>query len=248
MNYSKTIMMFLVSINLVNNVYAFPLLQEEKNKELFDAIDTGKLGDVQKAIEHGAQLNVRYEYDKTPLHCAVICNHSHIVKSLLKHGGSVNAQDSLNMTPLHWAAHWGDVQIALRLLRHDARIDIKDHNGRTPLETYRMRSQTPSAAMIAVFTAYNDENCFENLSPMTRRRIRSKKTTITKELLTRLNKFRPLWNYIYDQVLLMGQDTTGYKEGILHHQNIELIAEKIADLSVPDFPIIERRLKCFRAF
>ncbi|RMG78487.1 MAG: ankyrin repeat domain-containing protein [Bacteroidetes bacterium] len=84
-------------------------------------------------INKGANVNVRDEFNRTPLHYAVLKGREDIVKILLKHGANPNVKDNNGSTPLHWAATKGYCEIMKLLLKNKANINERGINGDTPL-------------------------------------------------------------------------------------------------------------------
>ena len=83
---------------------------------------------------HGADINLRDNWGKTPLHRATCNGHEAIVKLLLDKGADINLQDDwLFWTPLHWAASKGHEAIIRLLLDKGTDINLKNNLGYTPL-------------------------------------------------------------------------------------------------------------------
>ena len=58
---------------------------------LHDAVSRCDEAEVLRLIQNGAQLNELDEFGMTPLHCAVYCGYTEIVKLLIDAGADVNA-------------------------------------------------------------------------------------------------------------------------------------------------------------
>ncbi len=84
-------------------------------------------------INKGANVNARDQFRETPLHYAVLNNHSEIVKVLLEHNADANARNWLEETPLHLAAEKGFIKIVRLLLSYAADVNARDTSGETPL-------------------------------------------------------------------------------------------------------------------
>ena len=92
-------------------------------------------------IAQGADINVKDEYDCTPLHYHVQVNNVERVALLLERGADIEAQDKYKNTPLHFAEY--NAEAAQLLIEKGADINAKDDRGNTPLE--RMLSRLRNA-------------------------------------------------------------------------------------------------------
>jgi ankyrin repeat protein len=85
-------------------------------------------------LNRGAAIEVRDDYDKTPLHYAAYLGHEAIVKLLLDRGADIEARDEDGQTPLHYAAHLSHEAIVKLLLDRGAATEARDgYYGQTPL-------------------------------------------------------------------------------------------------------------------
>jgi hypothetical protein len=88
-------------------------------------------------IEAGADANLRWGFDRTPLHIAALSSKgaecAEVVDILIRAGADVNAVDEFNMTPLHYAALFGNVKVAEKLIAAGADVNTVDEEGKTPL-------------------------------------------------------------------------------------------------------------------
>ena len=92
-------------------------------------------------IAQGAYINVKDEYDRTPLHYHAQVNNVERVALLLEKGADIEAQDKYKNTPLHFAEY--NAEIAQLLIEKGADIKAKDDRGYTPME--RMFSRLRNA-------------------------------------------------------------------------------------------------------
>ena len=71
--------------------------------------------------DSGLKLDLRNDFDETPLHLAVINNHLQIVREILQRNkASLNEQDERSRSPLHLAADYGNSEIMQELIDHGA--------------------------------------------------------------------------------------------------------------------------------
>ncbi|WP_277010352.1 ankyrin repeat domain-containing protein [Capnocytophaga granulosa] len=92
-------------------------------------------------IAQGADINVKDEYDRTPLHYHAKVNNVERVALLLERGADIEAQDKYENTPLHFAEY--NAEVAQLLIEKGADVNAKDDRGNTPLE--RMLSRLRNA-------------------------------------------------------------------------------------------------------
>lgn len=105
--------------------------------DLLETYQSGKLADVQKAIDNGAKItninDIIDEVGSTPLIWACENGLSEIAQFLINNGADVNVQDWYSYTPLHGACKNGLPDVALLLIKKGADVNAKDHNDETPL-------------------------------------------------------------------------------------------------------------------
>ena len=83
-------------------------------------------------IAQGADINVKDEYDRTPLHYHAQVNDIERVALLLEKGADIEAQDKYKNTPLLFAEYHAEV--AQLLLEKGANINVKDDKGHNVIE------------------------------------------------------------------------------------------------------------------
>lgn len=91
-------------------------------------------------LDSGAEVDVRDEYLRTPLHIAVEYARLDIVSILLDHGASVSATRKDRKTPLHLAKSASMVKL---LLDRGAFVNARDNQGSSPLHT-AVKTSEPS--------------------------------------------------------------------------------------------------------
>ncbi|PYI06041.1 ankyrin, partial [Aspergillus sclerotiicarbonarius CBS 121057] len=86
---------------------------------------------VEYMIQNGANVKLRDDYQRTPLHKAV-GSENHVMRLLANRGADVKAADIFGQTALHMAAEAGLAEDVYFLLGHGLAGDLKDNRGRTP--------------------------------------------------------------------------------------------------------------------
>jgi ankyrin repeat protein len=90
--------------------------KEELNAALAEAAYQCLPDVVKVLIEAGADVNLRWDFDRTPLHNAALSNKgaecAEVADILIRAGADVNAVDEFDMTPLHYAALFSNVKVA----------------------------------------------------------------------------------------------------------------------------------------
>jgi len=109
------------------------------NVELYDAVKKGDIDKAMRALEQGADPNVKGPDGYTPLHIAAHENYSELAKVLIKYGAKVDLKDRYGNTPLHVAAYRGHLNVASLLLKHGADPCITNKDGDIHLVTARKR-------------------------------------------------------------------------------------------------------------
>ena len=97
-------------------------------------------------IAQGADINVKDEYDRTPLHYHAQVNNVERVALLLERGADIEAQDKYKNTPLHFAEY--NAKVAQLLIEKGADIKAKDDRGYNPME--RMLSRLSNGYLVKV--------------------------------------------------------------------------------------------------
>lgn len=111
----------------------FHEMEEEFNKELIAAVESGEKTEVIKLLDRGADVNARYGNGETPLFWAAVFGKPRIMELLIERGADVNARDKYGRTPLMLAA-WNDQIEAVKILtKNGADVNARDGQGRTVL-------------------------------------------------------------------------------------------------------------------
>jgi len=102
---------------------------------LHHALDQHKIGNARVMILGGADVSLRDEEGRQPLHRAADDDRlTEAVELLLKRGAPVDAADANDRTPLHWAVHGGAIRVVELLLAAKASVDARTESGHTALQ------------------------------------------------------------------------------------------------------------------
>lgn len=96
-------------------------------------------------LECGGNVNIRSDFDGTPLFGAACHNTPEAVKMLLGAGADVKATDGEGDTPLHFA----DCRNIPLLLEAGADVEARDALGKTPLHTAAERDDGDAIELLA---------------------------------------------------------------------------------------------------
>lgn len=101
---------------------------------LIQAVGYDYLEMVRTLIGLGADVNVRYWAEQTPLHVAAIMKRPELTRLLIDCGAKINAKSSGGQTPLHISAIRGDLTVGQLLLASGTDVDSKDNQKRRPID------------------------------------------------------------------------------------------------------------------
>lgn len=129
MNKLKTVL-FCISLCLGFGLFA---MDRSQHVELFSAIQSGDLKEVQRLIAEGVPANARNVFKSTALCLASQWDKEAICKLLIENKASVNAKNINERVPLHQAAQNGHERICRLLIENKATIDTQNNRCNTPL-------------------------------------------------------------------------------------------------------------------
>ena len=111
-----------------------PIRPVDGERQLQEAAESGDFTRVKQLLAAGAPADISSPgLCWSPLHSAVSCGHSDIVKTLLENGASPELRSSFAATPLHIASSGGNVECIQYLLDKGVDINCRDDLSRTPL-------------------------------------------------------------------------------------------------------------------
>ena len=108
--------------------------------ELREAVEQGKLPEVERLIKGGVDIDVEFALGETPLMIAAQNGHSDVVKFLVNHGANVSARDKRGKPCLLHSI--GHPEILKFLVDKGAEVNARDGNGWTVLMHAVANAQT----------------------------------------------------------------------------------------------------------
>jgi ankyrin repeat protein len=117
---------------------------------LHRAAQFGRTDIAELLLRYGADVNARAHNGlaNTPVLCAVIGQHSDMVKLLLTRGADITLPNGAGSTSLHKAAINGDCSMMRLLLAHGAHVDARNTGGQTPLVHAQFLGHVEAVAML----------------------------------------------------------------------------------------------------
>ena len=100
-----------------------------------NAVLLGRFEILEFLVLHRADVNVKMNNGKTPLHSVAYRRDRHIevAKFLVSHGADVNSRDNIGRTPLHEAVTKENIEVTRFLVSVGANVNARDMYGWTPL-------------------------------------------------------------------------------------------------------------------
>jgi len=99
----------------------------------FWAAEKSKDGALQLFLQAGADVNLKNQFDWTPLMVTTFMGSESSANILINAGANVSVSDVRGYTPLHWAAQRGFARVVDLLLQKGAYPNVKSRKGLTPL-------------------------------------------------------------------------------------------------------------------
>jgi len=104
-------------------------------KAFYNAIQNGKLKEVEEFLKVNPSLLELNTGAATPLHWAAFWGREEVAAFLVAGSANVDAKNGAGQTPLHEAASNGQLEVTKVLLSNGADVNSKDNGGWTPLHT-----------------------------------------------------------------------------------------------------------------
>ncbi len=129
--------------------HASVLVEAGAPADIFVVSMVGAPDAARKLLEQDRSLvNQRGEYERTPLHLAVMNSQIIVFDVLLEFGADIEARDKMDRTPLLTATWKGDGEVTKALVERGGNINATDHKGNTALHlaphtTWRGRRLVP---------------------------------------------------------------------------------------------------------
>jgi hypothetical protein len=106
---------------------------ESLNDQLIVAARSGRLEEVKRLLDQGADVNARGMWGLTPLIWASSKGHLAVVNLLVQRGADVDARANNQSTALMWTCFAGFREVARILLERGANVHAKSNSGATAL-------------------------------------------------------------------------------------------------------------------
>ena len=156
--------------------------------EIHQATQDGLIEKVERMVKQGADVNMRDDYGRTPLHIASAENHNIDMRVLIDLGADINAQDNQGRTPLMYAAADGKRNAVALLVSKLANVNIEDVDGMRAYEWARSGGNSDLAKFLGLITE-NKKSRDKNENRRNHERIRNKQSlqkrvqnTVQKEM------------------------------------------------------------------
>ncbi|XP_048054613.1 protein phosphatase 1 regulatory inhibitor subunit 16B [Megalobrama amblycephala] len=122
------------TLDIIETAMANRGITQEMINETRAAVERRMLGDIQKLLQDGADVNHHDSQGATLLHVAAANGYAQAAEMLLEGGARTDMRDSDGWTPLHAAACWGQVHVAELLVSHGANLNAKTYMEETPID------------------------------------------------------------------------------------------------------------------
>lgn len=139
---------------------------QSSSRELFKAMENGRLDEVKLLLDAGAYTNATDAQELDPLMHAVTTGSPSIVRSLLDYGASPAVTDRKGSSPLHLACAYGHVEIVRALLDAGADFDSVNRSHRTPLHHAAMSGRPEIVTLLLQYGARAGARDRDRRSPL----------------------------------------------------------------------------------
>lgn len=125
---------------------------EKLGRALLEALDRKNtpvdLPRVLELLDAGANVNIKDQWKRTPLHCAVELDNAPVASALIAHGAKLDEKNHHSHTPLAVAAIYGRTEMARLLLESGCIPDGENRAGERPIDFAQRHGNTALAALI----------------------------------------------------------------------------------------------------
>jgi len=108
-------------------------LEEEKaklDKELYDAVEKNNYEKVKECLREGANIEVNYYCNITPLWNAASNGNKKMVELLIKNNANINVRSNMGWTPVNMATNLGHLEVVRILIVNKADLNVPNmYNG-----------------------------------------------------------------------------------------------------------------------
>lgn len=122
-------------------------LEEQYNGKMLAAAARGDTGEIQRALENGANPSAVDSGGNTILHLAIANGHDNVLKAYHYDWDLRNKKNNLGNTPLHVAAAHNQVGAA-RILVNKSSANVRNENGETPADVARREGNLKLASYL----------------------------------------------------------------------------------------------------
>ena len=142
-------------------------------------------------LEHGADINMRDKYGRTPLYRAVRTNHETLVKLLLERKADVCVQDTEGDSPLHFSVRGGFLEVSRLLIEAGCNVNVRNKSHQTPLYIAVEKTHEQLVTLLLA----NDADVHMQYKENPSERI---------YLVRGKDRGKPAWHYVLVEKLLFG--------------------------------------------